>query len=283
MLDFKLMLEQCILISDYKDREGFTAYNYDTVTSELVDDVLKYIDDRTIKQHTKKDLELLIHYLQSEDNNIVFNDLDIDYNDFSSEAVDSYINYNNNLSILIDYLVDKINYNIEDIYYKVLLKAVKKEVGYGVAFIEDQGYIIERGEAVEEVLYYDGALSALVEYVILVNINELIQYIGYYGLWSVRLIDGSYYLTTSDFEPLDYEEDFKDIHFIDVTKWRDSNGNTYHTTMIYYEDQTKEHIPYTYGYGRQWQTTIKEYLNRDIDYSTINYKDRIVDRKKDMV
>ena len=75
----------------------------------------------------------------------------------------------------------------------------------------------------------------------------------------------------------------KEINFIDITLWQDVNGNSYHTGKIYFNDMTEIFVPYTYGYGNQWKTTINKLLDKELDYFKINHKAVYVERKKHMI
>ena len=44
-------------------------------------------------------------------------------------------------------------------------------------------------------------------------------------------------------------------------RWRDRvNGNTYHSVMIWVDGEVFKHIPFTYGYGGQWEWTAAHWL-----------------------
>ena len=75
----------------------------------------------------------------------------------------------------------------------------------------------------------------------------------------------------------------KKIDFIDVTLWQDKNGNSYHTGKIYFDDMSELFVPYSYGYGSQWKTTINQILDCEIDYFKVNHKAVYVERKKHMI
>ena len=75
----------------------------------------------------------------------------------------------------------------------------------------------------------------------------------------------------------------KKIDFIDVTIWQDSNGNSYHTGKILFNDNSDLFIQYTYGYDNQWKTTINKTLGYKLNYNDINHKAIYVKRKKDMI
>lgn len=72
--------------------------------------------------------------------------------------------------------------------------------------------------------------------------------------------------------------------FINGKRWMDSNGNTYHTSEIFIDDNYYK-TDRTYGYGNQFKHTAIELLKKE-GYNIDDYMiiDIVVDvkRKKDL-
>lgn len=49
----------------------------------------------------------------------------------------------------------------------------------------------------------------------------------------------------------------KTLH-ISARRWNDSNGNTYHTALIYVDGEVFASVPFTYGYGSHYETTAEQ-------------------------
>ena len=52
-------------------------------------------------------------------------------------------------------------------------------------------------------------------------------------------------------------------------KWFErTNGNTYHSVEVYKNGELIERVPFTYGYGSQWEQTAVEVLLKNGVYSS---------------